>query len=318
MTSDPATEPGNPALELVADLRCASVTASIGEPAAGTATKAAGFVLVELGGAWPKPIISHPSLGGVDAQLADASPIRLLGIGAETPPADAHRVISYVPGDKGDGLVGLELVVGPDDLAAAVDSILAGARLGAPVAPGTTEFLICTQGSHDRCCGRYGTLLHNAIHEQLGSSVRVWRTSHTGGHRFAPTGITLPDAINWAGLDPAMAEGIAKRTVHPGDIASSIRGRSTVGDRAAQIIDVEAFAHLGWDWLEGVHDHTVSHTDDRVVVDITVRSDSSRRRVRGELRQVEAIVVPKCGEPLESAYKSTPQFRLESFEIAAD
>ena len=34
--------------------------------------------------------------------------------------------------------------------------------------------------------------------------VRLWRTSHTGGHRFAPTAIALPSASLWAWADAAL------------------------------------------------------------------------------------------------------------------
>ena len=47
----------------------------------------------------------------------------------------------------------------------------------------------------DRCCGSLGTALAQELLAdplQLGDDVRVWRTSHTGGHRFAPTALVLP------------------------------------------------------------------------------------------------------------------------------
>ena len=47
--------------------------------------------------------------------------------------------------------------------------------------------LVCTHGGRDRCCGSDGTRLFQALFPPPG--VRVWRTSHTAGHRFAPTAI---------------------------------------------------------------------------------------------------------------------------------
>ncbi len=57
------------------------------------------------------------------------------------------------------------------------------------------DILICTHGSHDRCCARYGKpFFHRAAKtvEALAQPVRVWQVSHIGCHRFAPTLIDLP------------------------------------------------------------------------------------------------------------------------------
>ena len=63
--------------------------------------------------------------------------------------------------------------------------------------------LVCTNGRRDVCCavrGRPVALDSGAAHPG-----RVWEASHTGGHRFAPTGILLPHGATLARLDAELA-----------------------------------------------------------------------------------------------------------------
>jgi hypothetical protein len=54
-------------------------------------------------------------------------------------------------------------------------------------------FLVCTNGSRDPCCGKWGIQTYSAVAAVAGTS--VWQTTHTGGHRFAATMICLPSGI---------------------------------------------------------------------------------------------------------------------------
>jgi hypothetical protein len=51
-------------------------------------------------------------------------------------------------------------------------------------------FLVCTNGRHDVCCAIRGRPVALAGHQR--HPRRVWECSHTGGHRFSPTGVLLP------------------------------------------------------------------------------------------------------------------------------
>ena len=59
---------------------------------------------------------------------------------------------------------------------------------------------MCDPERRDTRCGRWGTLLHIELAARA-TDVRIWHCSHTGGHRFAPTAITLPDGRAWAYVD---------------------------------------------------------------------------------------------------------------------
>lgn len=49
--------------------------------------------------------------------------------------------------------------------------------------------LICTNAKRDRCCALRGRPI---VHDLAEAGLPVWECTHTGGHRFAPTGVVLP------------------------------------------------------------------------------------------------------------------------------
>ena len=293
------------------DLRCSTVTDSLGEPAAGTATMAERFVLVELPNPWPKPIAAHPVFEALDSpkkRLSD-NRTRVLGIGAETTEPGRHRIITYIKDATGSGYEGYSTVVSADVLLDSVLDAVDGAVAGEPVQG--TDVLICTQGAHDRCCGRLGTLLYVDVHDRYGDDVRVWRTTHTGGHRFAPTGITLPAGLNWAGLDVSLLDIIVEQGGNLVDIADHIRGRSAMNGRAGQIADVAMMREVGWSWLD--REVSIDSVADDAGLTVNVSDGTVSASVR--LRSGAPVPVPKCGEPIEASRKTTPQFMIESIEI---
>lgn len=58
--------------------------------------------------------------------------------------------------------------------------------------------LICTNGNRDICCALEGRKLINNI-EARGEV--AWESTHLGGHRFAPTRLTLPDGRIYGGIE---------------------------------------------------------------------------------------------------------------------
>ncbi len=130
---------------------------------------------------------------------------------------------------------------------------LVGAGDGAPPEPGPelVDLLVCTHGRRDTCCGARGTDLVRALAEDgpigagagagagsagplgrgAGPRVRLWRTSHTGGHRFAPTALVLPPATLWAWADVALLEEVVRPAGPLSDVVSRYRGCATLGPR---------------------------------------------------------------------------------------
>jgi hypothetical protein len=56
---------------------------------------------------------------------------------------------------------------------------------------------------------------------------RVWETTHLGGHRFAPTAVTLPSGAVHGRLDTGSATRLLAATERGETVLESLRGRST-------------------------------------------------------------------------------------------
>ncbi len=122
------------------------------------------------------------------------------------------------------------------------------------------DLLICTHGKRDVCCGQAGMALYSEISASLANAenpptqgVRVWRASHTGGHRFAPTALSFPDGYAWAYVDATVTDQILG---HSGPAAATdlavalehCRGASSLTAGPAQVADRAACAEVGWAW----------------------------------------------------------------------
>ncbi|GAA4012982.1 sucrase ferredoxin [Deinococcus rubellus] len=111
--------------------------------------------------------------------------------------------------------------------------------------PSGSDFHVCTHGTVDAACGRYGVPVHAALQA---AGLRAWRTGHFGGHRFAATAVDLPSGYLWAHLTPELAVRVARREVHPAEVAGHLRGFAGL-PRLGQLIDRELLIRHGWDWL---------------------------------------------------------------------
>lgn len=293
------------------DLHCSVQTRQIGEQTAGSATAADHFLLVELPLPWPSKIESHPIVAALPAPPAGEK-LRVLairGAGDDQPDGTrqgSYHVISYrhTAGMPFDGFVGGQAVVSSDHLADTLAAIVGGSDEHLQPIADTTDVLLCTHGSRDRCCGQFGTLLYAEMALEDRPNTRFWRTSHTGGHRFAPTGITFPDGLTWSFLDAPTLGSILDRSVEPSDLVEHFRGCAGVGSRPAQIADAALFERSGWAWLERPRDATVRTSGDG---NHEVLLSAGDERVIVTLSEGEPLPVPVCTEPLEASMKSTPQ-----------
>lgn len=293
------------------DLRCAVQTAALGESPAGTASVASRWVLLELPGPWPKPALAHPLLETLPDPLQLTRPgVRTLLVADDDTATGVHEVghritvWDHEPDTPLTGLRGRTTTVPTRDVAAAALAATDGA-LDADLVDlpdDRIDIAICTQGSHDRCCGSMGTRLHAeaAAHFADRPDVHLWRTSHTGGHRFAPTGLSFPDAMTWAGLDLS-----ALRRLVDGDVdelcrSPLLRGNAAIVDKAAQLLDLEGLRRHGADWWDAPRTWTTCDEDTTV----TARLPDGDVTYRGVLGAGRTLPVPPCGSPLEESVKT--------------
>lgn len=122
------------------------------------------------------------------------------------------------------------------------------------------ELLVCTHGNIDVACARFGypiyeTLRHDyavnvAAKPQLAvaSPLRVWRCSHFGGHRFAPTLIDLPEGRYWGHLQRSVLDCLVWRDGPVNELRPFYRGWSGLA-KLAQVAEREIWMREGWSWL---------------------------------------------------------------------
>jgi hypothetical protein len=179
----------------------------------------------------------------------------------------------------------------------------------------TDDVLVCTHGKRDVCCGSQGTALVMALSAdpaRFGGTVRLWRTSHTGGHRFAPTAIVLPQGTAWAFLDADALRRIVGREGPLDDLLPRYRGCPGVGPAAVQVLEREAFRSIGWGWLDWWRSGSVVDADAGLVrIDATSPAGEARTW-EGVVEIARQVPVPECGAPIEAAKKAEPEYRLVS------
>ncbi|UKO96916.1 sucrase ferredoxin [Nostoc sp. UHCC 0870] len=139
----------------------------------------------------------------------------------------------------------------------------------------TRDFLVCTHGSHDKCCAKYGNPFYRqalATVEDLSlSHVRVWQSSHFGGHRFAPTMIELPEGRYYARLDQKSFTSILTRT---GDIQCLKKVYHGWGilPWQVQILERELMLKYNWDWFNyKVQGHVIEQNEDETFSQVEIK-----------------------------------------------
>lgn len=120
--------------------------------------------------------------------------------------------------------------------------------------PAERDLFVCTHGSVDAACGKFGFPLYQTLRDQYaaesGGRLRVWRVSHFGGHRFAPTMLDYPEGRCWAHLTPESLDQIIRRTGSVADLRYHYRGWGGLSTPWEQVAEREIWEREGWSWLE--------------------------------------------------------------------
>lgn len=116
----------------------------------------------------------------------------------------------------------------------------------------TRDLLVCTHGSHDKCCARYGNPFYAQALATLSdlsvSNIRIWKASHFGGHRFAPTMIDFPEGRYYGALDQESFKSIVTRTGDIKCLNTVYRGWGLLPNQI-QVLERELILYYGWDWF---------------------------------------------------------------------
>lgn len=237
---------------------CSMLSARYDEPIAGSAATATTWLCIEQPGPYGADALveSHldVELGGELAARAKGTGVRIQLIRRPGRHADAHPPAT-LPGGRRvfvahtrPGATWLRAAVVEDPrslldldlaaLAAGEEPLEWGERATGPV------LLVCSNGRRDLCCALVGrplagelarrhaadatvTATHTAGGAQGGTGGTVWETTHTGGHRFAPTAVLLPTGYLYGRLDVDFAEHVLAEARAGRTVTERCRGRST-------------------------------------------------------------------------------------------
>ena len=93
-------------------------------------------------------------------------------------------------------------------------------------------FLICTHGTHDKCCAKFGLPVYRALREQAGD--QAWQCTHIGGDRFAANLVCFPHGIYYGHVTPDEVAPIVEAYRRKEIFVKNYRGRCCY-PRVAQI-----------------------------------------------------------------------------------
>ena len=274
-------------------LRCLDFALSNSIDPGGTGLGVDAVVLVEVARPWPKPVAKHDALIELVSEAQQLSEtVRLLAAIPQDENAPRVIVFRFQP----TGMTRAEAAIVGDGVAAFREAVSAR---GTPLATadGVRTVLVCTQGSHDQCCGTEGTALAEKLRADR-PDLDLFEVSHTGGHRFAPTALTLPDGRMWAYLTPAAVGAIADRVEVEG-MARHCRGWWGAPTGRAQVAERAVFDLLGFpgDLLERTVEVGVDGDPDQVLVTAGERAWNVRVEIGREVPTISCSV--PGGEPVK-------------------
>lgn len=307
---------------LVDDLRCAPQAVELGLDPRGTATRCDTVVLIEYQGLWPARIEEIELIAGLPELPAGHRILTTRG-------ADAEAMPSLTVWRAGQDLrfSGVDYQAEPDHLTEAVGALADGGEPNEAdgvmtIGAAPPEVLICGHGRRDTCCGNFGVRLLAQAEQRAAEAwpgVRVRRCSHTGGHRFAPTGLTLPEGRMWAFLDLDLLDAAVTGRPEPA-LAEASRGLMAL-DPLAQRAEAELLSEFGPNWrsvdarIEDVTETGLAEAGRRYRFTWHGDGALAAGQATVTVRRSGAVPVPSCGSPLDQASKTSPTYEVLGLEV---
>jgi hypothetical protein len=240
---------------------CADHSREIQEDVIGSATNHQTYILVECPTPWvseafnSKWVPDNLRILVADVKRAKLSIHFLLIANDETHREEQTTLLIYQQG-KGlsNGYRKQEFKLpNIEQVAGVVRKWLTGVSVDDEIASNPTrDILVCTHGSHDQCCAKYGNPFYfhaqNTIFDLQLNHLRIWRSSHFGGHRFAPTAIDFPQGRYYGVLDQDTFKSILTQTGNIECLNKVYRGWGILPN-PLQILERELMLRLGWDWF---------------------------------------------------------------------
>ena len=305
---------------------CSVFSEASGEDPCGSAPMWDHCLVIEVPTPWEHEVMDSPSFPAGMADLLEQRPdVRLQVIQPDdTYSVEGHsRVMLFSrPNGPVRDMTRKEYLVPSERLLSAVSAVLengGGEELGEweQHNNGMRDLMVCTHGSRDICCASIGQPTYMELHARYSNShTRVWRLSHTGGHRLAPNVIDMPSGRYWSRLTPTRAMQVADRSGDITDLYDSYRGWPAIASFAAQMAEREAFMREGWDWTgRRVESEVLEASDDGMEERVAIRSLGPHGVVSSYVATVRQNGVVQSIECLsDTLAKDYPQYELVSFE----
>lgn len=329
---------------------CSVLAQAVGTDPIGTAPTYDEYFIFELRSPWRREVTETPHFpsGVNDAVQEAARRGRNVRVQCIIPDGDAAddpavtRIMHFVrprgalvPYEKREYIVPTGDVASVSWLLLVDDDASDSLRPFRQPTDGSRDMFICTHGARDACCGKFGAAMFEQLRaaaESASLTTRVWRVSHLGGHRFAPTLLELPYGRYWGWLS---AEAVAPLVHRTGDVARLrpfYRGWGTLATLMQQVVEAEAFVRMGWDWLEceitvtsardpetgatGDAGNAVGDVSERAYADVVMEwshpPTGRRGHVRGSVQIARIVTVPEsCG----GASTDFNEYRVTEFEM---
>lgn len=238
---------------------CTVAAQQAGESIAGTASHYQTYVLIEFPTPWAPKVFSSEGIPASLRQFIKSikalRSVQFLCIDrgvADT--SEETTVIVYERSESSfcAGYDGYEFQVeGIDQVLSGLQSYWLGAAEAIPITR-AKDILICTHGMRDKCCARFGKPFYREA-KQLAAigklpDARIWKVSHIGGHRFAPTAIAFPDGRYYGRLTLDALQAIVNRDGGILQLRPTYRGWGIL-PAPLQVLERSLMLSEGWDWF---------------------------------------------------------------------
>ncbi len=211
----------------------------------------------------------------------------------------------------------IEYSIPDEQLLALVEAILLKHELVsfAPYKEATEDIrdiFVCTHGSRDRCCGKFAYPIYQTIKAKYAAKdenkLRVWRASHIGGHRHAPTMIDMPEGRYWAQVTAEILDTLILRQGDVATLSKHYRGWGGV-HKLAQAAERALFIQEGWKWITYDKEATLLQEDDAaatVQIDYRSQDGAISATYEAEITTTKTVKTGGCG----SEPKDVKQFEV--------
>lgn len=272
---------------------CSDLTAASGEPLAGTAKRERAYVLFEWPGGWSRDVLDGDTFS---AELTAALKAKLKGVAGlqliRRPGREGRQVGKmhrcYLAWPE-ENVLEMVLLTGPEKI---LDLDLTGPGCNGGGIIDTPLVLVCTHSKRDVCCAVKGRPLAADLDEKFPASF-VWETSHTKGHRFAPSVLLMPWGYSFGQLNLEAAQQLTEKAIRGEYFFPANRGSGLLTPRG-QVAEL----HVAQQLLaagEALHYNELTVDDPGEGSVVVTHPDGRTWQVGLEQREVPGVV-SSCGD----------------------